>query len=114
LWFEKVFLEEAIASEHLILVLKEVFMDLDPKLDFCIEAGLKQQDQPLNYLIMVKQVMNDHVSAWNNLICNGKLCYFCIPSLYVLLWNIFREEQEFRSIERLGQGVLLSVQAVHF
>ena len=54
---------------------------MDPKLDFCIDAGMKKQiggdpnaGDPLDYLAKVKDVVNAHAGAIRELLSNGEAC----------------------------------------
>ncbi len=57
-WFKGVF-TDANVEENMIEILLEVFVSLDPSMEFCIDAGLKQQSEPLDYLVQVKANFND-------------------------------------------------------
>lgn len=70
-WFSAVF-ADANPSENMIQVLLEVYCNLDPKMDFCLDAGLKQQSEPLSYLVELKGVFNKHVAALDELLAPGK------------------------------------------
>lgn len=53
-------------------ILLDVYSNLDPKLDFCIEAGLKQnQSNPLDYLIQLKQLFNQHLAKLVEILTKG-------------------------------------------
>ena len=57
-WFKDVF-PVANATENMIEILLDVFLNLDPGLEFCIQAGIKQQSDQLAYLVHVKEAFND-------------------------------------------------------
>jgi hypothetical protein len=69
-WFESVF-TNADARENLILVLTEVYFGLDPRMDFCIEAGLKTQAEPLSFLVRLKALVNSHAETMSGLLCTS-------------------------------------------
>ena len=46
----------------MIEILIDVFVSLDPGLEFCLTAGLKQQTDQLEYLIEVKHIFNELLS----------------------------------------------------
>ena len=69
-WFNAVF-PEANASENLIQVLIEVYSSLDPKMDFGIDAGIKQQSEPLKYLMELKGIFNKHAKALDEMLAPG-------------------------------------------
>ena len=57
-------------------ILLDVFANLDPKMDFCIEAGLKQnQANPLEYLIQLKKIFNQHLINLVEILTKGNLCF---------------------------------------
>ena len=58
IWFKDVF-PTANAPENMIEILLDVFINLDPNLEFCLHAGIKQQSDQLNYLLLVKEALND-------------------------------------------------------
>ena len=57
-WFKDVF-PMANSTENMIEILLDVFLNLDPGLEFCLQAGLKQQSDQLAYLVLVKEAFND-------------------------------------------------------
>ena len=58
IWFKDVF-PTANAPENMIEILLDVFFNLDPNLEFCLHAGIKQQSDQLSYLLLVKEAFND-------------------------------------------------------
>lgn len=66
-WFQSVFVS-ANPVENMIEILLEIYSGLDPRLDFCLDAGMKQQTEPLQYLIDVKQQFNLHLIDIDNLL----------------------------------------------
>ncbi len=44
------------AGENLIQVLLEVHSSMEPRFDFCLEASIKQQEEPVAYLAQVRKV----------------------------------------------------------
>ena len=58
IWFDDVF-PNANAAENMIEILLDIFLSLDPNLEFCLHAGLKQQEDQLSYLIKTKGVFNE-------------------------------------------------------
>ena len=57
-WFQDVF-PMANATENMIEILLDIFLNLDPGLEFCLHAGIKQQNDQLEYLVNVKDAFND-------------------------------------------------------
>ena len=72
IWFGAVFTDSN-PAENLIQVLVEVYSNLDPKMDFCIDAGLKQQSEPLKYLMELKGIFNKHAGALDEMLSPGKM-----------------------------------------
>ncbi len=64
------------SSEHILQSLLEAYAGLDPRLDFCLEAGLKQHQEQLDFLIEVKETVDAHVQNLDELLCSGYLTPF--------------------------------------
>ena len=72
-WFQEVFPLELNVVDNMLEILLDVYSNLDPKMDFCIEAGLKQnQSNPLDYLIQLKQLFNQHLAKLVDILTKGK------------------------------------------
>ena len=66
------FPNEQSVVDNMLEILLDVYSNLDPKMDFCIEAGLKQnQSNPLDYLIQLKQLFNQHLSNLVQVLTKG-------------------------------------------
>ena len=75
-WFQEVFTKEQNVVDHMLEILLDVFANLDPKMDFCIEDGLKQnQANPLEYLIQLKKIFNQHLINLVEILTKGNLCF---------------------------------------
>jgi len=62
IWLQHVFQAEShIAAENLMEMLLDVFKNLDPSLNFCFQAGLKLQSDPLDHLTNIKVSFNQFV-----------------------------------------------------
>jgi len=82
IWLQQVFqAENDMAAENLVEMLLDVFKNLDPSLDFCFQAGLKLQSDPLDYLTNIKLSFNQFVQQLEQeLFSNPKLqskFFFC-------------------------------------
>lgn len=91
----------------MVEILIDVYSSLDPKMEFCIEAGLKQnQDNPLEYLIRLKQLFKNHLDQLVEILSRGKNAFeivelfICslITSAYILC--IYFPEQTYGSMAR--------------
>ena len=73
-WLSDVF-PRANPGESLVQVLTEVYNGLDPKLDFCLEAGLKKQEsgKVMEYLTKVKAKVKGHLDKLDSLFGQGKI-----------------------------------------
>ena len=56
----------------MVSVLLEVYYGIDPKIDVCIDAGLKTQGDPLTYLIKLKKTFNAHSNNVDKILMRGK------------------------------------------
>ena len=52
----------------MIEIMLDILINLDPGLEFCLSAGLKQQTDPLDYLINVKQIFNEFLAHLDGLL----------------------------------------------
>ena len=52
----------------MIEIMLDILLNLDPGLEFCLSAGLKQQNDPLDYLIEVKQIFNEFLAHLDGLL----------------------------------------------
>ena len=66
-WFQEVF-PHANHVENMIEIMLDILLNLDPGLEFCLSAGLKQQTDPLDYLIEVKQIFNEFLAHLDGLL----------------------------------------------
>ena len=57
--------------ENMIEILLDVSLSLDPDLNFCLNAGLKQQSERLEYLLSVKKNFNDFLSHLDRLLLDN-------------------------------------------
>lgn len=75
IWLQHVFQAEShIAAENLMEMLLDVFKNLDPSLNFCFQAGLKLQSDPLDHLTNIKVSFNQFVQKLDQeLFSNSKL-----------------------------------------
>ncbi len=55
-WFKLVFhpAYDSPAGENLVQALLEVHSSMEPKFDFCLDASIKQQGEPIAYLAQVR------------------------------------------------------------
>ena len=70
LWFKEVF-GDVNMVENMIEILLDVSLSLDPDLNFCLNAGLKQQSERLEYLLSVKKNFNDFLSHLDRLLLDN-------------------------------------------
>ena len=73
------------STENMIDILLDVFLNLDPGLEFCLQAGLKQQSDQLAYLVLVKEAFNDLLTYLDTVMfltnSGMYLCCFFYPFL---------------------------------
>jgi hypothetical protein len=71
-WFQEVFPKDQNVVDNMLEILLDVYSNLDPKMDFCIEAGLKQnQANPLDYLIQLKKIFKEHLAKLVEILTKG-------------------------------------------
>ena len=70
MWFKEVF-GDVNMVENMIEILLDVSLSLDPDLNFCLNAGLKQQSDRLEYLLFVKKNFNDFLSHLDRLLLDN-------------------------------------------